>query len=84
MPDELVTSMANWRNDRDVIRAIRHTVFVIEQSVAPEIEWDGNDAGSQHALGRVGGGPIVATGRLQPDGKMITMMTVRQTKKFGE
>ncbi len=53
-----VTSDADW----EAARAIRHRVFIEEQGCAPEEEWDGHDATSQHVLG-MAGGELAATAR---------------------
>lgn len=49
---------ADWK----AARAIRHRVFIEEQSCAPDEEWDEHDATSQHVLGLVGEEPA-ATAR---------------------
>lgn len=41
------------------VHAIRHEVFVVEQDVPADLEWDGKDAGAVHALADGAG-----TGRL--------------------
>ncbi|WP_327293391.1 GNAT family N-acetyltransferase [Streptomyces sp. NBC_01198] len=41
------------------VRAIRHEVFVVEQNVPPELEWDGKDGRAVHLLA-----PGAGTGRL--------------------
>ncbi|MFM6402736.1 GNAT family N-acetyltransferase [Planktothrix sp.] len=40
------------------IRAIRHQVFELEQGVAPELEWDGQDEFAQHLLAYLDDQPI--------------------------
>ncbi len=55
---------ADWDADRDAIRRVREQVFVIEQAVDPELEWDGLDAECEHAVVETADGHIVATGRL--------------------
>jgi len=44
----------NWME----IRAIRHQVFELEQGVAPELEWDGQDEFAQHLLAYLDDQPI--------------------------
>jgi predicted GNAT family N-acyltransferase len=44
-------------------RAIRHSVFVDEQHVPPELELDGLDDQCEHFLARSGGGEAVGTAR---------------------
>lgn len=57
-------------------RAIRYEVFVVEQGVPVELEWDGIDPQCVHAVARDAAGQAVATGRLLPDGH-IGRMAVR-------
>jgi len=58
----------DWSNahDRDACRAVREAVFVIEQHVPIEDEWDEFDAISQHVLARDAHGEAIGTGRLVP------------------
>ncbi len=44
--------------------AVRTAVFVQEQGIAAELEWDEEDASALHAVARNGLGQVVATGRL--------------------
>ena len=41
--DETVVRRASWPDDEPAIRRIREAVFVREQSVPLELEWDGKD-----------------------------------------
>lgn len=58
----------NWANarDRDACRAVREVVFVVEQQVPIDLEWDEFDAISQHVLARDAAGEPIGTGRLVP------------------
>jgi predicted GNAT family N-acyltransferase len=74
--------LARWSEVRDVARAIRYTVFVEEQGVPVELEWDEWDEPSWHALAVADDGTALATGRLLPDGhigRMAVMKTARGT-----
>ncbi len=44
--------LADWANEADRARliAVRHAVFIVEQRVPEEMEWDATDATSQHVL----------------------------------
>ena len=42
--------VADWQKDNAEIRRIRETVFIAEQSVPPELEWDADDATAVHFL----------------------------------
>ncbi|MDH3589800.1 MAG: GNAT family N-acetyltransferase [Gammaproteobacteria bacterium] len=79
---EIFTRLARWEHDQEVIRDIRQTVFVVEQSVDPELEWDGEDANCVHALAGITN-QIVATGRLQQDGKIGRMAVLPESRGRG-
>src|SRR3954469_25603774 len=59
--------VADWQKDNAEIRRIRETVFIAEQSVPPELEWDADDATAVRFLAFEGHYPIGAA-RLLPDG----------------
>ncbi len=61
--------VADWQKDNAEIRRIRETVFIAEQSVPPELEWDADDADAVHFLAFEGDFPI-GTARLLPDGEI--------------
>ncbi len=61
--------VADWQKDNADIRRIREAVFIAEQSVPPELEWDAEDAGALHFLALEGDYPI-GTARLLPDGEI--------------
>ncbi len=68
---------ARWPDDAQALRAIRHDVFVVEQAVPTEIEWDGRDPECLHAIAEDERGDAVGCGRLLPDGH-IGRMAVRR------
>ncbi|WP_162300032.1 GNAT family N-acetyltransferase [Kineobactrum sediminis] len=70
--DELTLRVADWQEDLATLRAIREQVFIIEQAVPREIEWDDKDDTAVHILGTLGDEPV-ACGRLLPDGKIGRM-----------
>ncbi|GAB3038014.1 MULTISPECIES: GNAT family N-acetyltransferase [Oleiagrimonas] len=57
---------ADWKADRDALRAIRDVVFIQEQNVPIEEEWDDLDPDCQHVLARAADGTPIGTGRLTP------------------
>ncbi|WP_079202020.1 MULTISPECIES: GNAT family N-acetyltransferase [Pseudomonas] len=59
--------LADWQKDNAELRRIRSTVFIAEQEVPPELEWDAEDAEALHFLAYEGNYPI-GTARLLPDG----------------
>jgi predicted GNAT family N-acyltransferase len=59
--------LADWQKDNAELRRIRESVFIAEQAVPPELEWDAEDAEALHFLVYEGDYPI-GTARLLPDG----------------
>ena len=61
-------------------RAVRHEVFVVEQHVSEEEEWDDKGELSVHAVAYDYAGRPVGTGRLLPDA-YIGRMAVRAASR---
>lgn len=59
--------IADWQKDNAHLRRIRESVFIAEQAVPPELEWDAEDASSAHFLAW-DGDYAVGTARLMSDG----------------
>ena len=75
--------LMDWDEARGEARSIRLAVFVEEQSVPVEIEWDEHDAASVHALAYSPAGEAVATGRLLPDGHIGRMAVLKAWRGKG-
>ncbi len=58
--------LMSWGEALPLARPVREAVFVVEQNVPVELEWDEWDATSAHAVARAEGGEAVGTGRLLP------------------
>jgi predicted GNAT family N-acyltransferase len=78
---------AAWDLDRDALRAVRRTVFVQEQGVPEDLEWDDADAQGIHllALADKDGTPgePVATARLLPTGQIGRMAVLPEWRGRG-
>lgn len=61
--------VADWQKDNADLRRIREKVFIAEQAVPPELEWDNEDAQAVHFLAYEGDYAI-GTARLLPDGQI--------------
>jgi predicted GNAT family N-acyltransferase len=59
---------ADWSADGAALRHVRRAVFIEEQGVPEELEWDQADAACRHALAVDDSGAPVGVGRLLPDG----------------
>ena len=72
----------DWPDRRDDLRAIRKSVFIEEQHVPKELEWDGLDPGCTHVLATIGATPV-ATARLTPQGQIGRMAVLREFRGRG-
>lgn len=70
----------DWDSLREHAQALRIEVFVVEQGVPVELEWDEGDEVSTHAVAYDEDGQAVGTGRLLPDGH-IGRMAVRKSAR---
>ncbi len=71
-------TLGDWDTQQSGARAVRYEVFVLEQNVPLDLEWDDMDAACLHAVVYDDAGQAVATGRLLPDGH-IGRMAVRKS-----
>lgn len=76
----LVTS---WTDARHTARLIRARVFIEEQGVPVELEWDEHDEHSRHALALAANGEVLGTGRLLPDGHVGRMAVLARWRRCG-
>lgn len=68
MSNPFTVHLISWHDGEPLLRSIRDKVFIQEQSVPAELEWDGQDAGSYHALALSANGEAVGCGRITPTG----------------
>ncbi len=73
----------DWDQLRDDAQRLRMEVFVIEQSVPVELEWDESDEISMHTVAYDQEGQPVATGRLLPDGHIGRMAVRKNLRRQG-
>ena len=70
-------TLGDWASMRGEAETVRYEVFILEQKVPVELEWDEMDALSMHAIVYDTDGKAIATGRLLPDGH-VGRMAVRK------
>ena len=83
MAEALRVELGEWQAMRAHAEPVRFAVFVEEQKVPAEIELDGFDPLSVHALAFDGAGRVLGTGRLLPDGHIGRMAVLRQARGAG-
>ena len=78
-----VIRLCAWDVARSDARRIRELVFVHEQGVPLELEWDAQDPQCEHALAYGADGVAVGTGRLLPDGHVGRMAVLKEWRGKG-
>ncbi len=73
---------ASWDKDCQLIKDIRHSVFVVEQSVPPELEWDGSDQECKHVIA-LERGRCIGTGRISSSGHIGRMAVDHRCRDQG-
>lgn len=73
---EIQVRVADWQKDNADLRRIRESVFIAEQSVPPELEWDADDTAAVHFLALESGYPV-GTARLLSDGHIGRVSVLR-------
>ncbi|TMS58840.1 GNAT family N-acetyltransferase [Imbroritus primus] len=82
MPEQHI-HLGRWDEVGTVAGAIRTRVFVEEQGVPAELEWDAADADCWHAIATDAQGVPVGTGRLLPDGHIGRMAVLAEARGSG-
>jgi predicted GNAT family N-acyltransferase len=82
MNDSLVIQVVDWLDRQDALKAIRKAVFIDEQHVPLELEWDGKDADCAQFLASVDSTPV-ATARLTPQGQIGRMAVLKEFRGNG-
>ncbi|MFJ5446867.1 GNAT family N-acetyltransferase [Methylobacillus methanolivorans] len=74
---------ADWVGDQAPIAAIRQQVFIDEQHVPVELEWDGLDDTALHLLAIAEDGSAIGCARILSDGSIGRMAVVPGWRKQG-
>lgn len=80
---DFTIELATWATDLDALRSVREPVFVIEQQVSREEEWDDLDSACDHVLARDATGVAIGTGRLTPQRKIGRMAVLAHWRGKG-
>jgi len=79
----ITVETADWERDKQILRSIREAVFVNEQNVPMELEWDGHDSVCTHVIAYVDDHKPVATGRLLADGHIGRLAVLKPWRRRG-
>ena len=82
MNQTLAIDVVDWDTHQDQLKAIRKSVFIEEQQVPGELEWDGLDADCIQLLAALDSIPV-ATARLAPQGQIGRMAVLKDFRGRG-
>ena len=83
MSEDVTVSRADWERDAERLRRVRNEVFVAEQQVPLDIEFDGRDSEAAHFMAVDGHGQVIGTARLLPDGQIGRMAVLQRHRGRG-
>ena len=78
----LEIQIVEWQDRQDTLKAIRKSVFIDEQHVPEELEWDGRDTECTQFLATINSTPV-ATARLTAEGQIGRMAVLRDFRGMG-
>ena len=81
--DDFVIKLVNWQSHQSELKAIRQQVFIIEQHIPQELEWDGLDDRATHLLALNNANQTVACARILPGGIIGRMAVLKQWRNLG-
>jgi predicted GNAT family N-acyltransferase len=65
---EFSVRLVDWSEAAEGLRFVRRMVFIDEQAIPEDMEWDEFDAVCRHAIAEDASGAAIGCGRLLPDG----------------
>ena len=75
--------LMSWSDALPLARAVREKVFIEEQNVPRELEWDDWDGRADHAVALDGSSNAIGTARLLPVGRIGRMAVLRPWRGRG-
>jgi predicted GNAT family N-acyltransferase len=83
MAADFTIRIMSWRDALPLARPVRERVFIDEQKVPRELEWDEWDERSDHAVAFDAGGDAIGTARLLPSGRIGRMAVLKEWRRKG-
>ncbi len=85
MGNLFTVSLVSWHDGGPLLKSVREKVFIIEQGIAPELEWDNLDESCRHALALSHQGDAIGSGRMLADGHIgrIAVLPQWRNQKVG-
>jgi len=85
MSNPFTVSLINWHDGEPLLRSVREAVFIGEQGVSAQLEWDGQDEMCRHALALSHQGDAIGCGRILANGHIgrIAVLPEWREQKVG-
>jgi len=83
MTNQFRVTRTSWEEQRKDLIRIRTLVFINEQLVPPELEWDGYDNDCWHVIAHTDDNEYIATGRMLYDGHIGRMAVLPEFRSQG-
>ena len=85
MTTPFTVSLVSWHDGEPLLRAIRDAVFIHEQNVPTDLEWDGKDEECRHALALSLNGDAIGCARMLPNGHIgrVAVLPQWRNQKVG-
>lgn len=74
-------SLVSWHDGEPLLKSVREAVFIREQGIPADLEWDGLDEGCRHALVLSSNGEAIGCGRMQADGHIGRIAVLPKWRK---
>ena len=68
----------DWQEAQPEFKRVREEVFIVEQNLPVELEWDRLDPDTRHVLAQSRSGEAMGTARLLPDGQIGRMAVLKK------
>ena len=81
MSHPFTVSLVCWHDGEPLLKSIREAVFIREQGVLAELEWDGLDESCRHALALSHSGDAIGCGRMLANGHIGRISVLPQWRK---
>lgn len=81
MSNPFSVSLVCWHDGEPLLRSVREAVFIREQGIAPDLEWDGLDDHCRHALVLSSQGEAIGCGRMLADGHIGRIAVLPKWRK---
>ena len=81
MSNPFTVSLVCWHDGEPLLKSIREAVFIREQGVPAELEWDEFDESCRHALALSQRGEAIGCGRMFSNGHIGRIAVMQQWRK---